>query len=123
MELQTFPSRKDRPSWLLLPSVLLALSSVTLLAPHRAAQAAPTTQAAPKPAALAYDDGDGDELLEHWGDPKYMHEQRLQGAGIAAGFVLLAGFAYRKRGRRHSAGLTSTSIEVLEKKFEQKKAA
>jgi hypothetical protein len=123
MELKTFPNRKERAPWLLFPGVLLALSSVTFLAPHRAAQAAPTTQAAPKPTALAYDDGDGDELLEHWGDPKYVREERLQSAGIAVGFVFLAGYAYRNRSRRHSAGLTTKPIEVLEKKLEQKKAA
>jgi hypothetical protein len=123
MELKTFPNRKDRAPWLLLPSVFLALGSVTLLAPHRAAQAAPAPQATPKSAAPAYDDGDGDELLEHWGDPKYVREQRLQGAGIAVGFVFLVGCAYRNRSRRHSAGLKTKPIEVLEKKLEQRKAA
>ena len=119
MELVTLSPRKDRAPWLLLPCVLLALSTVTLLAPHRAAQAAPLSPSTPKQAASAYDDGDGDELLEHWGDPKYVREQRLQEAGMAGGFVLLASLGYYKRGRRASKGLTQTLIEVNE----QRKAA
>lgn len=89
--------QKDRAPWLLLPCVLLALSSVTLLVPRQAAQAAPPPQSAPKPAMAAYDDGDGDELLEHWGDPKYLREQRLQSVGMAGGFALMGVYAYRKR--------------------------
>ncbi len=72
------PTAKHAP-WALLPCVLLTLSSVTLLAPARPARAA-----APRPApAAAYDDGDGDELLEHWGDPQFSREARLQMAGMA----------------------------------------
>ena len=54
------------------------------------------------------DDGDGDELLEHWGDPKYSQEERIQMAGAAAGFAVLGGLSWRKRvGRRpRTAGLT-----------------
>lgn len=73
------PAAKHAP-WALLPCVLLALSSVTLLAPPRAARAdAPH----PAPAAVPYDDGDGDELLEHWGDPQFSREARVQMAGMA----------------------------------------
>jgi hypothetical protein len=90
---------KDKAPWLLAPCVLLALSGMTVLAPRRAALAAPTqaTGAAQKPAAAAYDDGDGDELLEHWGDPKYAREERLQMAGMAGGLALLGVLAARKR--------------------------
>jgi len=110
---------KDKAPWLLAPCVLLALSGITLLVPRHPAQAAPAqaapTQAAPtqtanvpKPAAVAYDDGDGDELLEHWGDPKYAREERLQMAGMAGGFALLGVFAARKhrtaRGREIGNG-------------------
>ncbi len=89
---------KDKAPWLLAPCVLLALSGMTVLAPRRPAQAAPAQAAStPKPAAAAYDDGDGDELLEHWGDPKYAREERLQMAGMAGGFALLGVLAARKR--------------------------
>lgn len=98
--------------WALLPCVVLALSSVTLLAPHHAAQAdAPkatlTAVSASHPAAkAAYDDGDGDELLEHWGDPKYSREERVQIAGIA--FLLIPVWLFSRRGRtklRRARGL------------------
>ena len=89
---------------------VLTLSGVTLLAPRRAAQAAPpVSPAAAKPAPALYDDGDGDELLEHWGDPKYAREERLQMAGGAAGFALLGGMAWRKRTRRYVAGTGCTA--------------
>ncbi len=118
MEIVTLSPRKDRAPWLLLPCVLLALSSVTLLVPRRAAQAAPP-QSVPKPTLAAYDDGDGDELLEHWGDQKYLREQRLQGAGIVGGFALLGIFTYRKRSRRRSFSVPLAVSEV----YEQRKAA
>lgn len=108
-------ARQDRAPWLVLPCVLLTLSGLTLLAPRRAAQAAPP---APKPTPSALeDDGDGDELLEHWGDLRYAREERLQMAGMAGGFLLLGGLAYRKRGRAQTVTLT------LEDVPEQRKAA
>ena len=96
-------ARKDCAPWLLLPCVLLTLGGVTLLAPHQAAQAAPPSSQAAQPFLPpgAGDDGDGDELLEHWGDPKYAREERLQMAGMAAGFFLLGGLAYRSHRRRN----------------------
>ncbi len=100
-------TRKDFAPWLLLPSVVLALSSVTLLAPHEAAHAGPpavtstmpstATSAAPQ---AAEGDGDGDELLEHWGDPQFFEEERKQMAGMAAGFLLLGAAAAVRRSRR-----------------------
>ncbi len=107
-------ARKDRLPWLLLPCLLLTLSGVTLLAPRRAAQAAPNSPtAAPKPAPSAIeDDGDGDELLEHWGDPKYAREERLQMAGMAGGFLMLGGLAYRKRARRQALTVTLALEDV-----------
>jgi hypothetical protein len=112
---------QDRLPWLLLPGILLTLGGVTLLAPRRAAQAAPpTVQAAPKaPTPALDDDGDGDELLEHWGDPKYAREERLQLAGMAGGFVLLGGLACRKRVR----GRTRVATRAIEDVYEQRKAA
>lgn len=96
-------SRKDRAAWLLLPCALLALGGVTILAPRQAAQAAPASAAVPRSVQPEIgDDGDGDELLEHWGDPKYAREERGQMAGMAAGFFLLGGLTYRGRLRRRA---------------------
>jgi len=110
--------REDRAPWVLLPCALLTLGGVSLLAPRQAAQAAPPpAQAAAAPAVS--DDGDGDELLEHWGDPKYAREGRTQMAGMAAGFLLLGGLAYRKRIR---VARPPVSLR-LEDVGEQRKAA
>ncbi len=113
-------ARKDRLPWLVLPCILLTLSGVTLLVPRQAAQAAPTPHAATKPPpSVLEDDGDGDELLEHWGDSKYAREERFQMAGIAGGFFLLGCLAHRKRGRRRVPVVTLTLEDVTE----QRKAA
>ena len=93
--------KRDFAPWLLLPCIMTALGSVTLLVPHQAAQAASPTHTQPAPqAAPVYEDGDGDELLEHWGDPAYSHEERLQLGGIAAGFLLLGGTGLSQRRRK-----------------------
>ncbi len=86
--MKSYP-RRDFAPWLLLPSIVLTLGSVTLLAPHGAAQAAPAASAQPAPKTPVYDDGDGDELLEHWDDPQYSREERRQLGGIAVGFLVL----------------------------------
>ena len=109
-------TRKDGAPWLLLPCALLALSGMTFLAPRQAAQAAPTP-APPTPNSAPPgigDDGDGDELLEHWGDPKYAREERFQMAGMAAGFLLLGGFACRGRFRGRARTMTTAAEEVTE---------
>ncbi len=95
--------KRDLAPWLLLPCVVLTLGSVTLLSPHEAAQAAPPATAQPAPKMPVYDDGDGDELLEHWGDPQYSREERVQLGGIAAGFLVLAAAGACRRARRRSA--------------------
>lgn len=94
--------------WALLPCVLLTLSSVTLLAPARPARAAapvPVASASAHPALEAYDDGDGDELLEHWGDPKYSREERVQMVGIAVLLVPVLLLVRRGRTARKAAQL------------------
>lgn len=109
----------DRAPWLLLPLMVLTLSGVTFLAPHHAAQAAPqTAPGTSKPALAEYDDGDGDELLEHWGNPKYTQEERVQLGGMAGGFLLLGGLAFRRR-QRHTHGLKPSASA----NSEQRKAA
>ena len=92
--------KRDFAPWLVLPGIVLTLGSVTLLAPRQAALAAPPASVQPAPAAPAYDDGDGDELLEHWGDPQYSREERLQLGGIAVGFLLLGAINACRRPRR-----------------------
>ena len=111
----TREDRKDRAPWVLLPCTLLTLGGMTLLAPRQAAQAAPppTPQSAP---SAASDDGDGDELLEHWGDPKYAREGRLQMAGMAGGFLILGGLAYRKRVRATRPAVRLTLEDVAEQR-------
>jgi len=92
--------KRDFVPWLLLPSVVLTLSAVSFLAPRQTASAAPPAAQTTTPKAAAYDDGDGDELLEHWGDPKYSYEERTQLAGIAVGFLVLGAVAAGTRARR-----------------------
>lgn len=96
--------KRDLAPWLLLPSIVLVLSTVTLLAPREAAQAAPTASAQPAPKTPAYDDGDGDELLEHWGDPQYSREERRQLGGMAGGFLALTVVGAFRRARHKSGG-------------------
>ena len=105
---------KNRAPWILLPCVLLALGGVTLLVPRHTVQAAPSSalsHSAAKPAA-AYDDGDGDELLEHWDSPRYGAEERVQIGGAATGFLLLGMVVWGKRSRRTAsyAGLTLVDV-------------
>jgi len=118
-------SRSDRAPWILLPSVLLTLSSVTVLGSHHSAEAAPQTAVpAPKPAPMAeYDDGDGDELLEHWGDPKYSHEERVQIAGMAAGFTILGVFAFSKRARRRQQSAPRATEDMTAEDMTQRRKA
>lgn len=107
---------KNRAPWIVLPCVLLTLGGVTLLTPHHTAQAASPTvlaHSAAKPTtAVAYDDGDGDELLEHWDSPRYGAEERVQIGGAAAGFLFLGVVVWGKRSRRNVsyAGLTLVDI-------------
>ena len=95
---------------LLTASLALALSGMSVLLPHTPARAqAPkfvlagvTTPAAP----VEDGDGDGDELLEHWGDPRYSHEQAVQLCGMAAFFSVCGAVSCRRRAalrrcRRH----------------------
>ena len=98
--------KRDFAPWLLLPGIVLTLGSVTLLAPHQAVQAAPPVSAQPAPNTPVYDDGDGDELLEHWGDPKYSREERLQLGGIAVGLLVLGAANACRRPRRSLSGET-----------------
>lgn len=102
----------DKGIWIIAASALLTLSGASLivcpnaragslapvnapLAPHQPTEASQTAM------SLAPDD-DGDELLEHWSDPKFSNEERLQIAIIAGSLSLgaVAGAARRKKLRR-----------------------
>ena len=107
----------SRAPWILLPCILLTLGGVTLLAPRPAAQAAPARanpalSTAKAAAPAAYDDGDGDELLEHWDSPRYGAEERVQIGGAAAGFLLLGVVVWGKRSRRTAAYAGLTLVDV-----------
>ncbi|BDI31931.1 hypothetical protein CCAX7_39820 [Capsulimonas corticalis] len=104
----------DLAPYLVVPAIVLTLSSVSLLSfrlpthadtlPHpaavHAALAAPAPEAAtvnnPVPSMQPADDGDGDELLEHWGDPKYSQEERIQLAGMGALFLGAAAMQWKR---------------------------
>ena len=107
---------QNRPLWILFPCILLALGSVTLLVPRHTVQAASPSamshSTARSTAAVAYDDGDGDELLEHWNSPRYGAEERVQIGGAATGFLLLGMVVWGKRSRRTAsyAGLTLVDV-------------
>ncbi len=97
--------KKDLTPWLLLPSIALTLGGVSLLAPPRAASAAPPAVSRTAAKTLTLDDGDGDELLEHWGDPKYAREELVQLAGIGGGFILLGLLPLARHARRPAPGM------------------
>jgi hypothetical protein len=107
---------KNRAPWILLPCVLMTLGGVTLLVPHHTAQAAPPSalaHSAAKPtAATVYDDGDGDELLEHWDSPRYGAEERVQIGGAAVGFLFLGVVVWGKRSRRTTAYAGLTLVDI-----------
>ncbi len=108
--------RTDPALWLLPVCAVLTLSGVGLLVPRRSASAAPpVSKATPKMPMAAYDDGDGDELLEHWGNVNYAREERLQMAGAAVGFAVLGGLTWRKRRQPRSATLMLVRTSDLEK--------
>ena len=94
----------------------LALSGANVIAPVNSARAAENTQAptvtahavaAPSPSigtvastpagAILDDDGDGDELMEHWSDPRDIREQHVQLAGMFFMFLITAGVVVRQK--------------------------
>jgi hypothetical protein len=98
--------RFDKDVYIVTIAAALTLCGASLLTPISQAKADAPAVAAPTPTAPAvtmtnstamYDDGDGDELLEHWSDPKYIHEQRYQLGGMMLIFVLTAGVALRQK--------------------------
>ena len=81
---------------------MLALGGKSLLLPHTPAQARPkvamagiTAHAAPTEDG----DGDGDELLEHWGDPKY----RRSSASRSRAWPCSSAAGALSRGRRRDS--------------------
>lgn len=104
--------RLDKAFWIIALSAGLTLSSFSLVfcptahaggaaaAPPPAAQA--PTEAAKHAMELDTDD-DGNELLEHWSDPRYSAEERIQLAGMLGAFIVVGtvtGFRRRRALRR-----------------------
>lgn len=55
------------------------------------------TQSTKSTADDPFDDDDPDELLEHWSDPKYIHEEQYQLGGMFCVFLVTAGVMYRNK--------------------------
>jgi len=103
----------DKGVWIIAASALLTLSGASLIVCPTARAGSATsinmpapnhpTEASQTAMSLAPDD-DGDELLEHWSDPKFSNEERLQTAIIAGGLSVgaVAGAMRRRKLRRIS---------------------
>ena len=89
---------KDRSPALLAVCLALTLSGA-LIRPPRAQALSPkvTTAGVTSPTAAIDDDGDGDELLEHWDNAKYIGEQRMQLAGLVAFLAGCGALSHRRR--------------------------
>ena len=61
-------------------------------------------------------DDDGDELLEHWGDPKYSREERIQLAGMLGAFARRGNGDRRSDGGRHCGGRTAMGNVVRKRR-------
>lgn len=101
----------DKSLWTIALSALLALSSVSLFfcptahagSPVPVAPAGHTPTEASKTALMLQPDDGGDELLEHWSDPKFGREERAQMLGIIAALVCAGGMSvYKKRALRRA---------------------
>ena len=112
---------QNRAPWILLPCILMTLGGVTCLVPRHTAQAAQSrvvpaqlsaSRTAAKPTTAVYDDGDGDELLEHWNSPRYGAEERVQIGGAVAGLMLLGVIVWGKRTRRAAGYSGLTLVDV-----------
>jgi hypothetical protein len=96
---------KDSVPWLLTAGFMLPLAAMSILGLHRPVQAqashpavmASLNLSSPALPPIKDDDGDGDELLEHWNNPIYSREERLQLAGMAVLFCGVGGAAARRR--------------------------
>lgn len=93
--------KRDPLPWLLSLDILLMLFSLSILIPSRPAHAGPAAMAATQtdaPKTALDDDGDND-LLEHWGDPKYAREAHLQLNGLIVGIIFVSASALARRTR------------------------
>jgi len=84
----------DRDICIVTLAATLAIAGMTIFAPVTQAQTVTPALAASTP---AYNDGDGDELAEHWTDPKDIREQRNQLAGMVVLFLVTGAIVASKK--------------------------
>lgn len=99
--------RLDKGALVVAASAALALSSMSFVFCPTARAGNPIPPVTPVPAHVPSEasktamsieiDDDGNELLEHWGDARYSHEERCQLAGLAVLFSLAGAGAIRRR--------------------------
>jgi hypothetical protein len=89
--------RKDRAPLLLTAGFLLPLVAMSTLWLRHPAHASATESSHVGMYSMADPDGDGEALLEHWGDPKDIHEQRVQIGGMLVFFGAMGALSLRRR--------------------------
>ena len=87
----------DRDICIVTLAATFALAGIAIFAPVTHAQTAAAAPAAAPAGMPEYDDGDGDELAEHWTDPKDIREQKNQLAGMMLLFAVSGGIAVRRK--------------------------
>jgi len=90
----------DRDICIVTLAATFAIAGMSIFAPVTQAQTVmPAPAASPTaPAATPeYNDGDGDELAEHWTDPKDIREQHNQLAGMIVLFVVTGAIVASKK--------------------------
>jgi len=87
----------DRDICIVTLAATFAIAGLTIFAPVTQAQTVTPAPAASTSAPAAYDDGDGDELAEHWTDPKDIREQRNQLAGMVVLFLVTGAIVASKK--------------------------
>ena len=88
--------RTDKSVCIVIGSAVLTLASLSFVFCPTAHAGGPAKSAVAA-SAPADDDGDGDELLEHWNNPAYAGEERRQLAGLT---LLLTGAGITAARRR-----------------------
>ena len=97
----------DKGFWALIVTIGIAMSSMSLLfcptakahdsTPEATSLPSHTPTEASKTALTLQSDDDGDELLEHWSNPQFVKEERLQTVGIVVLLLCTGGASARRR--------------------------